>query len=211
MGLQRGQRQTDRTKKALVEAFIQLIHEKNYTTIAIGDITKRANTGRSTFYRYFQTKADVLVSLHEDIFNEFSLGLETAADWLAEEPPSQLVAFLQQAQAADGGRMSLSYKLGKDVDYVVRRINEALARQFEAGLHHAFAERDSSIPFCVLAQSIAGIYSWLILSWFMERQPFTAQQLAGYIHRLTRATIREAFEKKGETGSQSRFTSDEYQ
>ncbi|MCB9106061.1 MAG: helix-turn-helix transcriptional regulator [Anaerolineales bacterium] len=47
----------------------QLIHEKNYTAIAISDITERANTGRSTFYRYFQTKADLLVSLHEDIFN----------------------------------------------------------------------------------------------------------------------------------------------
>lgn len=197
MSLQRGQRQTDRTKKALIEAFIQLIHEKNYPAIAIGDITERANTGRSTFYRYFQSKADVLVSMHEDMFETLGLGLSTAAAWLAEAPPPPLVAFLQQTQAADGGLMSLSYKLGKDVDYVVRRINEALAGQFEAGLQRAFAENDSTIPFCVLAQPIAGIYSWLILSWFTNRQSLAAERLAGYIQRLTRAAVREALVEKG--------------
>lgn len=207
MGLHRGQRQTDRTKTALIEAFTQLIHQKNYTAIAISDITERANTGRSTFYRYFQTKADLLVSLHEEIFNMFGLGLSSAADWLADEPPPQLVEFLQQAQAADGGRLLLSYKLGKEVDYVVHRINEGLVRQFEANLRGAFAESDSNIPFGVLAQSIAGIYSGLILAWFTDRQPIAVQQLAGYIHRLTRATIRAAFEEKRQNGSQGRFTS----
>ncbi|MCB0213396.1 MAG: TetR/AcrR family transcriptional regulator, partial [Anaerolineae bacterium] len=168
--------------------------EKNYTAITISDITEHANVGRSTFYRYFQTKADVLVSLHEDIFNTFSSGLTSAAEWLAETPPPQLVAFVKQSQAADGGGLSLSYKLGKDVDYVVRSINALLARQFEASLHHAFDETNSTIPFCVLAQSIAAIYSWLFLPSFGEQPKFSAAQRAAYIHRLTRAVVREAFE-----------------
>jgi AcrR family transcriptional regulator len=53
MSLQRGERQAQRTKEALEKAFVQLIREKNYDTITISDITNRANTGRSTFYRYF--------------------------------------------------------------------------------------------------------------------------------------------------------------
>ena len=196
MNHQRGQRQTDRTKKALEEAFAELIREKNYNAITISDITEHANMGRSTFYRYFQTKADVLISLHEDIFDTFSLGLTSAADWLSETPPPQLAAFLQQTQTAEGGGLSLSYKLGKDIDYVVRSINALLTRQFEAALHRAFDEKDSTIPFCILAQSIAAIYSWLLLPVATEQPNFSAEQRAVYIHRLTRAAVREALARE---------------
>lgn len=194
MGLQRGERQAQRTKKALETAFGELLQEKHYHEITIGDITERANIGRSTFYRYFQTKADVLVSLHVHIFNRFSLGLSSAAVWLADEPPPQLVTFLQQYEQVDNLPMSLSYKLGKDVDYVMRTINDLLSRQFEESLHRSFSEADSTIPFTLLAQSIAGTYNRLMLSWFMtDSRTLTATQLAEYIHRLTRAAIQEAF------------------
>src|SRR5688572_16979798 len=96
MGLQRGERQAQRTKEALESAFVQLTREKNYDAITINEIIERANTGRSTFYRYFQSKADILLSLHEGIFARFSFGLASAADWLADEPPSSLVRFLEQ-------------------------------------------------------------------------------------------------------------------
>jgi len=194
MSLQRGERQTQRTKQALEKAFAELLQEKSYPEITIGEITDRANIGRSTFYRYFPTKADVLVSLHQAIFNRFSLGLSSASDWLANEPPPQLVAFLQQYQAVNMLPMSLSYKLGKDVDYVMRNIDELLTRQFEESLHRSFAEDESTIPFALLAQSIAGTYNRLLLSWFMtDNQTLTPNQIANYIHRLTRAAIREAF------------------
>jgi AcrR family transcriptional regulator len=194
MALQRGERQTLRTKEVLESAFIELVQEKSYHKITINDITDRANTGRSTFYRYFQTKADVVVSLHAAVFDHFSLGLSTPADWLAAEPPSQLVRFLRQYETARGFS---SYKLGDDLDYVMRGIETLLARRFEESLHRSFAEADSAIPFYILAQSIAGTYSWLTRAWFMERCAFSADQLATYIHRLTRAAIREAFSLKG--------------
>lgn len=201
MRLQRGERQTQRTKKALEKAFVELIQEKSYHAITIGDIVDRANIGRSTFYRYFQAKADVLVSLHENVFNHFSLGLSSASDWLADDPPPQLIAFLQQYQQSTTRPTSLSYKLGKDIDYVMRNINELLACQFEASLRRSFAEDDSSIPFTLLAKSIAGTYSRLMLSWFMEeRRTLTADQIASYIHRLTRAAIREAFDQNNVSG-----------
>lgn len=193
MELQRGERQTQRTKEALEKAFLQLLREKNYAEITVHDITGRANIGRSTFYRYFQSKADVLLSLHESIFDRLSLGLVSASDWLAHEPPPSLVAFLQQYQPNGNGRLSFSYQLGHDMDYVLQRMDELLTRQFEASLQRSFAEEDSHIPFSILAQSIASVYSWLIRSWFTEPRPFTAAELAGYIHRLTRAAIREAF------------------
>ena len=192
MGLQRGERQAQRTKEALESAFVQLTHEKNYDAITINEIIKRANTGRSTFYRYFQSKADILLSLHEGIFARFSLGLASAADWLADEPPSSLVRFLEQFEAYGRLQMSFAYKLGKDVDYVVPKLDELLSGQFETSLRRSFSEEASRIPFDILARSIAGTYSWLIRAWFTGPRTVTAGQLAEYIHRLSRAAIREA-------------------
>ena len=198
MSLQRGERQTQRTKEALTRAFVQLIHEKNYKAITINDIVDRANTGRSTFYRYFQSKADVLLSLHEGIFDRLSLGLSSASDWLANEPPPQFVMLLQRYQQYDNIPVSFLYELGNDVDYVVPRMEALLSLQFEESLRRSFSEDDSSIPFSVLARSIAGTYSWLIRCWFMERRTFTPDQVAEHIHRLTRAAIREAFDERDE-------------
>ena len=196
MGLQRGERQAQRTKKALTEAFLALLHDhKEYSDITVNDITERANLGRATFYRHFPSKADVLVHLHEGIFNRFSLGLSSADAWLAEEPPPQLPTFLQQYQQSSNLPTDMSHRLGKDFDYLLRNINEMMARQFEESLHHSFAETASNIPFRLLAQSIAGTYNRLILTWFTgEQQTLSADQIAGYIHRLARAAVHEALD-----------------
>lgn len=198
MGLQRGERQAQRTKEALESAFVQLTREKNYDTITINEIIERANIGRSTFYRYFQSKADILLSLHEGMFARFSLGLASAADWLAEEPPLPLVQFLEQFEPYERLRMSFAYKLGKDVDYVIPKMDELLIRQFEKSLRQSFSAAESHIPLEVLAHSIAGTYSWLIRAWFTEPRTLSAGELARHIHRLSRAAIQEALKANDE-------------
>lgn len=192
MGFKRGERQANRTRSALAEAFIQLIHEKNYHDITVGEISHRAGIGRSTFYCHFQSKADVLVGLHKQIFANLTYTLSSSAAWLAEEPPVQLADFLRRFKRAGGIQISLTYKLGNDIDYVMRHINEELFRQFKTSLHESFSEKESRIPFAILAQSIAGTYSWLIMGWLMQHQSVTVEQMAGYIHRLARAAVKEA-------------------
>lgn len=196
MEFQRGERQIQRTKKLLEDAFVQLSGEKSYDMITINDIIQRANVGRSTFYRHFETKADILLSLHEGIFSRFQLSLCSAANWLADRPSPQLVTFLEQVQQHESvGTVSL-YKFGKDVDYIVRRIDQLLANLFEASLHASFTDARSTIPFSVLARAIAGVYRYVITAWFMEPRSLPAQEIATYIHRLARATIQEAIDDR---------------
>jgi hypothetical protein len=47
----------------------------------------------------------------------------------------------------------------------------------------------------LVAQSVAGTYSWLIRGWFMAGSPLSAEEMAAHIHHLARAAIREAFGK----------------
>lgn len=54
-------RRTQKTKKYLAAALVELIMEKGYDAITIQDIIDRANVGRSTFYSHYESKEQLLV------------------------------------------------------------------------------------------------------------------------------------------------------
>ena len=49
-----------RTRQMLVQAFTELIHEREFQSITIHDITARADVNRSTFYSHFPDKYALL-------------------------------------------------------------------------------------------------------------------------------------------------------
>ncbi|WP_078549500.1 TetR/AcrR family transcriptional regulator [Litchfieldia alkalitelluris] len=55
-----------KSKKALKEAIILLMHEKDFKEITVKDMVEAANLNRGTFYKHYQYKEDVL----EDIIDE---------------------------------------------------------------------------------------------------------------------------------------------
>lgn len=55
-----------RTKKKLADALIGLCEQKNYYDITIWDICNKAGLYRSTFYRYYDTKDDMLRDIEHD-------------------------------------------------------------------------------------------------------------------------------------------------
>jgi len=58
-----------KTDAAIYKAFGDCLKEKDYTSISVEDILKKANVSRSTFYAHFKTKDDVLDSLLHNIFH----------------------------------------------------------------------------------------------------------------------------------------------
>lgn len=52
-------RRVRRTRAALQEAFISLIHQQGYEAITIEQICETANVGRSTFYAHYRGKEDL--------------------------------------------------------------------------------------------------------------------------------------------------------
>ena len=54
-------RRTQKTKKLLATALVELIIEKGYDAVTIQDIIDRANVGRSTFYSHYESKEQLLV------------------------------------------------------------------------------------------------------------------------------------------------------
>lgn len=61
-----------RTKKALKQALISLLQEKELREITISEIMNRAEYSRATFYAHYQYKEDVLDELFQELITGFS-------------------------------------------------------------------------------------------------------------------------------------------
>jgi AcrR family transcriptional regulator len=55
-----------RTKAALREALIDLISEKGFDAVTVGDIAERAMINRATFYRHCQDKYELVASIFQE-------------------------------------------------------------------------------------------------------------------------------------------------
>lgn len=62
-----GQAQLPKSQRHIRRAFLQLLEERAYSTIAIKDIIKRAEVGRSTFYTYYNNKQELLNEIEDDL------------------------------------------------------------------------------------------------------------------------------------------------
>src|SRR5579862_8584332 len=86
-----------RTRKLLQQAFIELTVEKGFAALTVSDITERAMVNRSTFYRHYLDKYDLL----EQFMNEMYVLLEDRegiAEPDSHEAPSGLIELLKHIQ-----------------------------------------------------------------------------------------------------------------
>lgn len=195
--MNRGERIANKTKSAIKNALLELIREKNYPDITVSEITQRGNIGRSTLYKHYQSKADVLVDIHKDMFEHLFSGLSTSESWSTSEPPSELILFFEKLRKVGVNPFLLSYKLGSDLDYLINNINFQLTATIEKRLYNSFNDGDSSIPLPILALSISNVYSGLIISWFTNFQSSNVRQFATNMQRMIRALIVEAIGENG--------------
>jgi AcrR family transcriptional regulator len=53
-------RRTQRTRQALMSAFVELVLTRGYEVLTTGEIIRKANVGRSTFYLHYASKEELL-------------------------------------------------------------------------------------------------------------------------------------------------------
>lgn len=61
----------EKTKRALIEAFVELYEHDSVDRITIGEITYRAGFNRGTFYTHFKDVYDILEQAEELVLDEF--------------------------------------------------------------------------------------------------------------------------------------------
>jgi len=187
-------RRVQRTRELLQKALIELIGERRYDAITIQEIIDRANVGRTTFYLHYRSKDELFISCHEAIVSEFRIGPLhplSREELLSPEAPAGMTSAYRHLEDARARLYSIFQ--GKDSLLILRKIRDWSAQEIEASLRAAFVEADSTVPFDVLANYLAGAQIALVQWWLEKRQPYTLENMAQTFHRLQRAAIRDAF------------------
>jgi AcrR family transcriptional regulator len=186
-------RRIQRTRALLQQALIQLMGERGFDTITIQDIVERANVGRTTFYLHYGSKDDLFMSCHETMLSEAHFGRLfplSKEELLAPETPAGLASAYHHLENSHG--MLDSIFQSKDNLWILRRIRDWSAREIEAILHTNFSERNSTIPFEMLANYLAGAQIALLQWWLEKPRLHGSDTIAQTFHRLQRAAICDA-------------------
>jgi AcrR family transcriptional regulator len=181
-----------RTQKLLREALIELIEERGFEALTVGELTERAMVSRAAFYRNYQDKYDLV----EQIFEEAMSALLAAVGELGREhPPEIWVKFFEHIAAYERLYRALLGSSGSP--WFVRKMRTSLADLIKESGHlphrpnasartiHTFA--DEFVPDLVSTMFVEAI-TW----WLEQGRPYTPREIATRSALLASALFREA-------------------
>ncbi|WP_375103024.1 TetR/AcrR family transcriptional regulator [Paenibacillus sp. RS8] len=91
-----------RTRKNIMNGFMRLIREKDFSDITIGDITQEAEINRSTFYYHFLDKYDLINVIQKEVLTK-EIFKEVALQEVIDEQ-----TIIMSLQAIMGSQINLS-------------------------------------------------------------------------------------------------------
>ena len=174
-----------RSTRALGQALIELIQERDYDEITVQSILDRARVGRATFYSHYRNKDDVLYSAYERVFAAFEQHLQHAGD-----PPTGRRLFAVEefaSHVAGAGPLLAGLRAsGRDVELWLAGIGYA-ARIIETrlGTGDGLPAPERQLASRMLASALMESVQW----WLDHRAVATPAQLDVAFHRLARTFL----------------------
>jgi len=183
-----------RTRKLLQQALLEAASEKGFAHVTVRDITERAMVNRTTFYRHYEDKYDLLAHYIEELSelidsNEGETSPRNQPLPSLDTPPSGLAKLLQHMQAnADFYRVMLG-KQG-DPTFCAQSFRNYIEQGYRRILSSQAPKSDPSRPPIDLTMNYlihAGIGA--IVWWLENDQPCSPEQMAVWLYQLSRASI----------------------
>ncbi len=183
-----------RTRKMLQQALIDLTSEKGFAHVTVQDITERAMVNRSTFYRHYLDKYDLLQQYIEELYALMDARAVPAdspgsAAPAEDEPPAGLVPILEQVQQhADFFRGLLSEK--GDARFCAQSFRKFLEKRFsKIELEEAKQTHSKRPPLDMSMSYVVQAGMGAIVWWLENDRPSSPEQVALWLNQLSRANI----------------------
>ncbi|MBB6447245.1 TetR/AcrR family transcriptional regulator [Bacillus benzoevorans] len=171
-----------KTKELIQKSFLQILENKRFESITIGDITKIAQINRGTFYLHFIDKFDLLDQIEQQLFTEignhidelqsrysFTHAFEKEQEHLANTLFSviELHSPILQIFLSDHGRAGFHIRF-RDAFSEKVRINLEKNEGFNAKL---------KVPLEYFLSFITSAFLGLIEQWFQNGLDKTSQEM----------------------------------
>jgi AcrR family transcriptional regulator len=176
-----------RTRKLLLEALMELTVEKGFAAVTVSDITERAMVNRSTFYRHYLDKYDLIDKYMDEVYHFMSNEEFSPEKHNQGEPPSGLVKLLLHIQQfADFYRVMLGPQGDSGFQERMRENTKSRFRYFiaKAGIKQEPDASPIELRLTYISHAGIGAIKW----WLEDNQPCTAEQLAVWVSKLGSAS-----------------------
>jgi len=182
-------RRGERTRRALMDAFSELVLSVGYDRLTVRDVIERAKVGRSTFYEHFDDKQDVLRRSVAPVLAPLAATVTNAA------APAALDAMI--AHFHDHRRLLRAFFDGPArallVGFLAELIEDRLDRMRDAA---------PLIPLPMIAAQLAEAQLGLIRAWIDDPQQCDIGSLTAALTASTRAAaaalLRPALQRTSE-------------
>lgn len=174
-----------RTRKLLQEAFIKVTVEKGFGAVTVRDITERAMVNRSTFYRHYLDKYDLLDQYMDEVYQSTTAERVAAQQRgaMAEGVPAGLVWMLRHIQEfSDFYRVMLGAQ--GDPRFIQRFRENSEKRWRDVLVNHATQTDPNMPPVDMRLSYISCAAIGAILWWLENDQPCSVEELACWLGQL---------------------------
>jgi len=172
-------RRTERTRTALMTAFIDLMLAQGYEAVSVEGVVDRANVGRSTFYLHYRSKEHIL---RESLKRPSSV----LAALVGGDVPTEAILFWMNHFHEQRRRNHMFFE-GKARMIWVRCLADLIEPRLAALARHFRAR--PSLPLTQIAQQIAETQLALIAGWLTRKPSSKCEAVAEALIDTTRATI----------------------
>lgn len=179
--IEKNDRRSQRTRQLLSEALIQLIREKDYSTITVSDIIERANVGRSTFYAHYRDKDALFVGELDRVIELLSHQIQNQEE-IPFFPSREL--FRHVGEQFELYR-ALAWTPG--LDLLIKHLQKSLSQRVEVGLQKRGRRYEVALP--ILANFITGSFLTLLKWWLENKRVYSAEQMDEIFQKLTLSGI----------------------
>ena len=157
------------TRSRLVDAAMSLFAEQGFEATSIEDVVARAGVGRTTFFRHFPTKEDVVFPDHDALLTRVDARLSTgtSATWrTALEEASGIVL---EHYLAEGETARQRYRLTRTVMPLRHRELASVHRYFRLFSRHLLgwldADPDAELQAELTASAVITAHNHVLRGW----------------------------------------------
>ena len=161
-------RRITKTRKAIYQAFLHLLNQKDYEAITVQEIIDLADVGRSTFYSHYESKELLLDELCQKLFHH----LFERAEHLS---PQDYLAHIFQHFKKNQDHVT-SLLLSKN-DYFIRQLQKELEHDVYPMVADELIKSHPTIPHSYLKHLVVSHFIETLSWWLKKGKSYTEQEV----------------------------------
>lgn len=165
-------RRVKKSRAAIYQAFISLLHQKSYESITVQEIIDLADVGRSTFYAHFDTKEALLEEVCQDLFQHTFLERDDGKDLF--EATAHIFKHFQKNQDKIATLL-----LSKNI-YFTNRLKIELENYLFPMIQEQLLQKKSQLPEPFLRNYVTSTFVDTVSWWLQQKKTLPETVISQY-------------------------------